>query len=109
MTTVIWAVLAAALLLVEHMIFRDRQWRLTRVQSYIVGVATLVLCFTGWAASTNNGQSAIALWVIAGAGGATVVIAYWIEERIASVRSDSQLSGVTAAHAEQAGDGIQDG
>lgn len=92
----IWAALAGALLLVEHLAFRDRRWRLTRPQSYVVGTATLGLCQTGWAMATANDQAAIAFWVIAAVGGAVVVGAYWIEGRLAVVQQDAQLSGMTA-------------
>lgn len=96
MDILIWATLAGALLLVEHMAFRDRRWRLTRPQSYVVGTATLGLCQTGWALTTGYGVAAIAFWVIAGVGGAVVVGAYWIEGRLAAVQSDARLSGITA-------------
>lgn len=96
MTVLIWATLAGALLLVEHLVFRDRRWRLTRPQSYVVGTATIGICHTGWATTTNNADAAIAFWVIAAVGGAVVVGSYWIEARLADVRQDAQMSGMTA-------------
>lgn len=99
---VLWGILAAAVLLLEHLLCWGRPWRLTRPQAYTVGTATLSLCFTGWALTTpdvTGEAAAIAWWIIAGTGGAVVSIAYWVRGRLAEVRERSREAGFTAAQA----------
>lgn len=97
-----WGFLAAVVLLLEHLLCWGRPWRLTRPQAYTVGVATLGLCFSGWAMTTPGvtGEAAvIAWWVIAAMSGAVISSAYWLRGRMAEIKERSKEAGFTAAQA----------
>lgn len=60
--------------------------RLSRIQTYIYGVSTILAGFTTWRLLNRDWQTPVGLLTIAVAGGAAVVGAYWIDDLVLRVR-----------------------
>lgn len=93
---VVAGTLAAGALVVEHLAFWERPWRLSRPASYGLGTATLGLVFTWWARRNRAEESALAWWIIAGLGGSAVVTAHWFRRSLSELDARALAAGRVA-------------
>lgn len=102
MIAVICAIGAALSLLAEHLALWDAPWRLSRPASYVLGVATLLIWFAVWAIAQGELNALAALCTITGAGGGTVIIAYWVRGRLDEIRTRSRAAGAASVLSQDA-------
>jgi hypothetical protein len=76
---------ASITLLAEHVALWSVQRHLHQAARYTVGTVTLGIWFTIWCIVIGFQLAAVAFWVIAAIGGATVITCYWVR----AVASDS--------------------
>jgi len=103
-----WACgLAAALLMAEHWAPWPRKLR--RLEAYIIGVATLMMCFSILALAAHWYAPLITIWAIVAAGGVAVGLCYaidalgdllkqlkalWVRVKIAEREADADGEGL---------------
>jgi len=82
---IVSAAATAAGLAIEHIAFYGRRpMRLSRPVAYAIGTATIGAGFSGWAWRSQQYAALRAYWLIASAGGATVLALYaWRDRRAA--------------------------
>lgn len=78
------ALLTALVLAVGHWFPWVR--KLPRVRAYVYGVVSIWLGFAVWRFLNGDWRSPVGLVIIASAGGATVIGAYWIDDIVVRVR-----------------------
>lgn len=93
----IGAVVAAALLIVEHVTLWQQPWTLSRPASYAVGTATLGLGISITAALLNQPLIAYVFWGVAIPAGAMVIIAYWMRAKLDSLTKSATKRSALAA------------
>lgn len=79
------AVSCGAMLLAEHVALWAFNKHIPPTAAYTLGTATIGLWLTAWCVIIGFAMAAVAFWVIAGVGGATVITCYWVR----AVASDS--------------------
>lgn len=87
-------VIAAALLLTEHVILWSQPWRLTPPWSYIVGVTTLFVGWIAWGMAASGPIApldAVANIAVVSSSGSIIVLAYYIRGRIDNARQTDRI------------------
>jgi hypothetical protein len=92
----IGALAASLLLLVEHVTLWPYKCLPHYTARYVLGTAALGLGLTIWATITDRLIAAVAFWAIAGCGGATVIIAYWVRGQLAKHDREAFTAGQVA-------------
>lgn len=87
------AIVTAIVLVAEHIALWRHPWRLKPPVTYGLGVGTLAVGFTVWAAWVDLLVVAVAFWALAIIAGAPVVVAYWIRNVLAQLDEAAVLSG----------------
>jgi hypothetical protein len=81
--------------------------RMHQLKNYTLGVAAILAPYTLWLWA--QGEAWLVPWLFAVAGGATVCVAYWIDERIAQHRIELRNAQAKADALEAHVAGVSDG
>ena len=78
------AILTMLLLALGHWFPWPR--KLPRLRAYVYGVASIGVGCTIWGGLDENWWTVLGWWILAFLGGATVYLAYWIDDRVLDYR-----------------------
>jgi hypothetical protein len=104
-----WQGLCAALALgAQHLVLYRWPLRLSRPTAFIVGLGTLLVFCTVWGIWARELTPAVdplvavlAFWIICGAGGVIVALAYWARKRFNLWEASVLAAGLAAAPGDQ--------
>lgn len=82
--------LAAALLLAGHVGLYDK---LSRIEAYAYGTSAIGAGLTHYCLRSDQADAAMAFWLLAGLGGATVAACYKAREILREERQQGMLAG----------------
>jgi hypothetical protein len=103
---------AALALGAQHVILYRWPLRLSRPTAFCIGLLTLLGFSTSWACWAREQTpvvdplvAALAFWIICGAGGLVVVLAYWARQRFGLWEDATLAAGFAAGSTGEAADG----
>lgn len=85
-------------LITEHVMLWDRPWRLKRPASYCIGTLTLAFWFAifCWMVGPEYIVFAVAFLLLASGSGATIILAYWVRERLDILKQQARSAGAAS-------------